>query len=266
MLLLAIFLQIGERRLKVQYANRKNPFGHATTSYLPLKVNGSGVIPVIFVGAIMTLPDVINIFWPGNGFSTKFNEFMKLPTDAGINGYSTAGIAIYSLLLYAFAFFYVTIQLDPVKISENISNSNGFIVGYKPGYETERYVRKVINRITVLGGFLLVIIAVTPLVVQTASYYYAQSNTANTELISTINQFQVLFQFGGTGLLIVVSVIMQIYKRIKGRISVRKYEEFQLVSSENSVVSVVDNDSGENLEPKSNRTDVNSNNLDKEDK
>lgn len=224
-LLLAIYLQVGERRLVVQYANRKNPFGHNIMTYLPLKVNGSGVIPVIFVGSLMALPNVINIFFPGNQFTTWFDSTLKI---SGQNIYSTAGIISYAILMYLFSFFYVTIQLDPVKISENISRSNGYISGYLPGKPTEDYIRSVINRINVLGGFLLALIAILPLALQTALYYYSNSATNNQELLASITKYSVLFQFGGTGLLIVVSVALQLYKRIVGRLSVKDYQKYKL--------------------------------------
>jgi preprotein translocase subunit SecY len=233
-LLLAIYLQIGERRLVVQYANRKNPFGHNIVTYLPLKVNGSGVIPVIFVGSLMALPEVMNIFFPGNGFTTWFNSTIKI---SGQSSYSAIGLTVYSLMLYLFSFFYVTIQLDPVKISDNISRSNGYISGYLPGKETEKYIGQVINRINILGGLLLAIIAVLPLALQTALYYYTTTSTGNQEILTQITSYQSLFQFGGTGLLIVVSVAIQLYKRINGRLSVKNYQRYKITKKDSEKTS-----------------------------
>ncbi len=202
-----VFITNSERRLPVQYAKkvvgRKMYGGQSTT--LPIKLNMSGVMPIIFASSIVSIPQTIaliigesrmNSFWKG-----FFNIFA--PTSA-----------VYAILLFiliiAFSYFYILISFNPIEVANNLKKNGGFIPGYRPGKPTSDYITKVLNRITLIGALFLGIISVVPLIVNIA--------TGGTQ-IGTL-------AFGGSSLLILVGVILETERELEAQLSMRHYKGF----------------------------------------
>ncbi|HPE67854.1 MAG TPA: preprotein translocase subunit SecY [Thermotogota bacterium] len=191
-----IYVQQGERRIAVQYARRvsgRRVYGGQTT-YVPIKVNQSGVIPIIFGQAIMIIPTAIASLskspgverWLGNG------GYLYLP--------------LYSLLVFFFAYFYSVISFDVHDISENIKKYGGFIPGIRPGAPTERYFMRVLNKMTFMGAVFLVVIAIVPYIMSFA--------------------LGVSIWIGGTSALIAVGVALDILQQMEAHMIMRNYEGF----------------------------------------
>lgn len=202
-ILAVVFITEAERPIPVTYAKQVrggNTHGGAST-YLPLRLNQAGVIPIIFALSIVLLPQmVLNMLsYLGNptiaSISVAVNSFMQ-------NQWYYA--AVYFLLVFFFTYFYTAVTFDPKSIAENLQKNGAFIPGVRPGEPTAEYLGKVVTRITLVGALFLGIIAVLPPVV-----------TAITDL-----QFLTI---GGTGLLIVVSVVLDVMKKINAQLSMREY-------------------------------------------
>ncbi len=199
-----VFVESGQRRIPVQFAKRvvgRRMYGGQST-YIPLKVNQSGVIPVIFASSILAFPALIASAL-GNS-ATGVQEW--------INGNLVEGqgwfyITFYTLLIIFFSYFYTAIAFNPQQQADIIRKQGGFIPGIRPGPPTERYLAKVLNRITLPGSLFLAVIAITPLLV------FA---------LWDINQFP----FGGTSLLITVGVALETMKQIDSQLMMRNYEGF----------------------------------------
>ena len=199
-----VFVESGQRRIPVQFAKRvvgRRMYGGQST-YIPLKVNQSGVIPVIFASSILAFPALIASAL-GNS-ATGVQEW--------INGNLVEGqgwfyITFYTLLIIFFSYFYTAIAFNPQQQADIIRKQGGFIPGIRPGPPTERYLAKVLNRITLPGSLFLAVIAITPLLV------FA---------LWDINQFP----FGGTSLLITVGVAIETMKQIDSQLMMRNYEGF----------------------------------------
>ncbi len=202
--LAVVFVEQAQRRIPVQYAKRmvgRRTYG-GTTTYIPLKINMAGVIPVIFSTSILGLPPLIAQFgdpaagwvqWISRNFSHQSGWYMLA------NG----------LLILAFAFFYTSITFDPDEVADNMKRYGGFIPGYRAGKPTAEYLRYVINRITTVGAIYLVIIAILPSIVMIP-------------LRLGPNQMP----FGGTTLLIMVGVGLQTVKEINSQLQQHHYEGF----------------------------------------
>lgn len=196
----------GQRNIPVSYAKRirGNRMYGGTSTHLPLRVNQAGVIPIIFAMSIMLFPGMIA------GFLANASN----PTVAGI-ARSMGSIfqnqwfygILYFILVVAFTYFYTAVVFDPHKISESLQKQGGYIPGIRPGKTTSEYLYRIINRITLSGALFLGAIAVLPFIVQGAF---------NMKSIS----------IGGTGLLIVVSVVIETIKQIEGQLVMRDYEGF----------------------------------------
>ncbi len=211
MVVLVIILNGGVRKIPVQYAKkvqgRKMVGGQ--TSNIPLKVNTSGVIPVIFASSIMQLPIIICSFvgYQGTGF---WGEILK-----GLNSqywcnpempiYSI-GLLVYILLIVFFAYFYTSITFNPLMIADNMKKQGGFIPGIRPGKPTSDYLDKVLNYIVFIGAVGLTIVSVIPFVFN--------------------GIFGASVSFGGTSLIIVVSVILETVKSVESQMLVRNYKGF----------------------------------------
>jgi preprotein translocase subunit SecY len=200
-----IFIQEGERKIPVAYAKRvrgMKMYGGAS-SYLPLKVNQAGVIPIIFAISILLFPQFIAqaaaIF--SKDFSLRLND---LVTHLFNNQY------FYSLLYFAmvviFTYFYTAVTFDPKEISKNLQRAGGFIAGIRPGDSTSLFLSKIINRLTLSGAIFLGLIAILPNV---------------TRMVTGI----AILTIGGTALLIVVSVALETIRQINSQLVVREYEE-----------------------------------------
>ncbi len=192
-----------ERPIPVTYAKQvrgAKMYGGGST-YLPLRVNQAGVIPIIFALSILLFPQMI-----GNFLSTSANPIlMKISTT--LVGFSQTSVlygVLYFILVFLFTYFYTAVTFDPHALSENLQKNGAFIPGIRPGASTETYVSRVLSRITLLGALFLGFIAVLPLIMQKA--------TGMTSLA-----------LGGTALLIAVSVVLDLIKKVDAQVSMREY-------------------------------------------
>lgn len=194
-----IFIQESERRIPIQYANKStNAFGSAAQSFMPIKINTAGVVPVIFASSLLSIPSIIAQVI-NNGAFTKFaQKYLDYTTPVGF--------LLYVILIFCFAYFYTFIQVKPEEFSKNLQENGGYIPGIRPGDETKKYISKVLSRLTVLGATFLVIIAGLPI------------------LFSKVTSLPTSVSIGGTGLLIVVGVALETYKQLEGSILSRSYK------------------------------------------
>jgi preprotein translocase subunit SecY len=199
-----VFVESGQRRIPVQFAKRvvgRRMYGGQST-YIPLKVNQSGVIPVIFASSILAFPALIASALGNNAVGLQ-----QWINDNLVNNHGWVYIALYTLLIIFFAYFYTAIAFNPQQQADIIRKQGGFIPGIRPGPQTERYLAKVLNRITLPGSLFLATIAIVPLLV------FA---------LWDIQQFP----FGGTALLITVGVALETMKQIDSQLMMRNYEGF----------------------------------------
>ena len=199
-----VFVESGQRRIPVQFAKRvvgRRMYGGQST-YIPLKVNQSGVIPVIFASSILAFPALI-----ASALGSNLIGVQQWINDNLITKQSWWYIGFYTLLIIFFSYFYTAIAFNPQQQADIIRKQGGFIPGIRPGPPTERYLAKVLNRITLPGSLFLATIAIVPLLV------FALWN---------INQFP----FGGTSLLITVGVALETMKQIDSQLMMRNYEGF----------------------------------------
>jgi preprotein translocase subunit SecY len=199
-----VFVESGQRRIPVQFAKRvvgRRMYGGQST-YIPLKVNQSGVIPVIFASSILSFPALI-----ASALGDNFTGFQQWINDNLVSHQGWWYITFYTVLIIFFAYFYTAIAFNPAQQADIIRKQGGFIPGIRPGPPTERYLAKVLNRITLPGSLFLATIAVIPLLV------FA---------LWDISQFP----FGGTALLITVGVALETMKQIDSQLMMRNYEGF----------------------------------------
>jgi preprotein translocase subunit SecY len=201
-----VFVTEGQRNIPVSYAKRirGNRVYGGTSTHLPLRVNQAGVIPIIFAMSIMLFPGMIaNFFIHASNptvanMANTINNIFKNQWFYG---------AAYFVLVVLFTYFYTAVTFDPKNISENLQKQGGFVPGIRPGQATTEYLHKVLNRITLTGALFLGGIAVLPFIVQ---------GITNVQSLT----------IGGTGLLIVVSVVIEIMKQIESQMIMRDYEGF----------------------------------------
>ena len=202
-----VFITNSERRLPVQYAKkqvgRKMYGGQSTT--LPIKLNMSGVMPIIFASSIVSIPSTIEMIIASRlkkgGFWEKFFDVLS---------YNSPVYAVFFfILIIAFAYFYILISFNPVEVANNLKKNGGFIPGYRPGKPTSDYITKVLNRITLIGALFLGVIAVAPLIV----------NMLTGSQLGSI-------AFGGSSLLILVGVILETERELEAQMSMRHYKGF----------------------------------------
>ena len=202
---LIVFITDSERRLPIQYAKkvvgRKMYGGQSST--LPLKVNMTGVMPMIFANSIVSIPATIQMFVnpkQGSFWAGFFNLF-------GTDGWLYA--ALTAILIVAFAYFYVTISFNPIEVANNLKKNGGFIPGIRPGKPTSDYITKVLSRITLIGALFLVVIAVVPLV----------ANIISGAKLSSL-------AFTGSSIIIVVGVVLETAREIESQMTMRHYKGF----------------------------------------
>ena len=202
--ILIVFVSDAERRIPVQYAKRvvgRRMYGGQST-YLPMKVNMSGVMPIIFAQSIASLPATIASFCrapKAGSFGEKFLNFID-----------TDGIPymiIYFLLIIAFGYFYATIQFNPIEVSNNLKKNGGYIPGFRPGRPTSEFISKVLNRITLFGSLYLGVVAALPI---------AFSGITKTGGVS----------LGGTSIIIAVGVAIEIVQALENQMLMRHYKGF----------------------------------------
>ena len=198
-----VYITEAERRIPVQYAKRvvgRKQYGGQST-HLPMKVNMSGVMPVIFASTICGVPATIA------GFSGKTEGFWYNMTNGWFAPSAPAYIIIYVLLIFVFAYFYSTIQFNPIEVANNMKKNGGFIPGFRPGKPTSDFIAKVLNKITMMGAIFLAIIAALPQIL------------ANIPALSGL-------AIGGTTTLIMVSVSLETVRAIEGEMMMRHYKGF----------------------------------------
>lgn len=191
-----VYIESAERRIPIQYANKSTSV-LGKQNYIPFKLNTSGVMPVILASTLFAVIGMI--------MSIFKNEAITLFYDKWISYTTPTGLVIYALLIFAFAYFYTFIQINPKEMSENLEKSGGYIPGIRPGNETSKYVTDVLKRITIVGTFFLVLIAVLP------------------NIFGMISSLPTSVTIGGTGLLIVVGVALEVYKQIESTLVSRSY-------------------------------------------
>jgi preprotein translocase subunit SecY len=202
-----VYVELGQRRIPVQFAKRvvgRRMMGGQNT-YIPLKVNQSGVIPIIFASSILLLPVIFSQFLgSGEGWRGEIAQFVDRYI---VNPQNFVYITIFALMIIAFAYFYNSIAFDPVRQADQLRRQGGFIPGVRPGPQTERYLGKAVNRITLPGAVFIAIIAVLPYILL---------------IIAGINSFG----FAGTSVLISVGVALELMRQIDSQLTLRNYEGF----------------------------------------
>ena len=201
-IVLIVYVSDAERRLPVQYAKRvvgRKMYGGQST-HLPMKVNMSGVMPIIFAQSIASLPGTIAALTGKSGgwTSTWFGPSSILYA------------IIYFLLIIFFAYFYSTIQFNPVEVANNLKKNGGYIPGFRPGKPTSEFIQKVLNKITLFGAIYLGIIAVVPILI---SHF---SSTASLTGLS----------IGGTSIMIAVGVALETVRALEAQMLMRNYKGF----------------------------------------
>lgn len=212
--LIVVFVTYTEksvRKLPVNHsATGQSGNENAQSSFLPIKINSSGVIPVIFASSIMMAPSIIVSFVSGgntvpNWAQTMINVFnYQSMVDMGTWSFPW-GLIIYLFLIIVFTFFYSNLQINPERLAKDFHDNGTYITGLRPGNETEKYIRKVLNRVTLLGALALMLIAALPIVLS---------------LTGLVPQSLAL---GGTGLIIVVGVAIEVFNQINGLLAAQDY-------------------------------------------
>ena len=194
------FVDLGERRIPVQYAKRvvgRKMYGGQST-HIPMKVNATGVLPLIFAMTLLQFPGMIAGFWPESGFNIWYQAWMGPGTPINL--------VLMALLIVFFTYFYTTISFNPVEISKNMQQNGGFIPGIRPGKPTSDHLAKISSRITMFGAIFLAVIAVIP------------------SMISSFLGIQIIF--GATSVLILVSVALETNKQLDAQMLMRSYKGF----------------------------------------
>ena len=202
-----VFVEQGQRRIPVQFAKRvvgRRMYGGQST-YIPLKVNQSGVIPIIFASSVLYLPQLLSFVLPADGWGKSLQDWISsnlVTPNAPIH------MIVFGLLIIGFAYFYTAITFDPVKQADQLRKQGGFIPGIRPGPQTERYLAKVLSRITLPGALFIAAVALIPSYILTT---YLPGTTV---------------QFTGISILISVGVALETMKQVDSQLMQRNYEGF----------------------------------------
>ena len=199
-----VFMSNAERRIPVQYAKRvvgRKMYGGQST-HLPIKVNASGVMPIIFASSILALPQTVSMFWQPEA-GTVGAHILNLFSQR-----SVVYIVLYALLILAFAYFYASIQFNPIEIANNLKKNGGFIPGFRPGKPTSDFITKALGKVTFVGAVFLGIVALVPLIVGAIP-----TNLSNVAL-------------GGTSVIIVVGVALDTVKQMEAQMLMRHHKGF----------------------------------------
>ncbi len=205
------FIELSKRKIPIQHSGKGGgqTQSMARASFLPIKINSAGVIPVIFASSLLMAPSVIAAFIDGNS-DAKWLKIFSTSEMYDMGGWSMPwGLLIYIVLTVAFTFFYANLQIDPQQMAENFQKNGSYIPGVKPGLETERYIRRVLNRVTFLGAGALVIIASLPSILTLSGVF-----GNDTSLV-----------LGGTGMIIVVGVCLELNNQIDGLLAGKSFDE-----------------------------------------
>ena len=201
---LVVYVEQAQRRIPVQYAKRmigRRMYG-GTSTYIPLKVNQAGIIPVIFASSLLYLPQLLSNVWTSNATFTRFiNTYLVDPSNP-------VYLLIYFGLIVFFTFFYVAITFNPVEVSDNMKKYGGFVPGIRPGRATAEYLDYILSRVTSFGAVYLGLVAVLP-------YLLFGLTGAGNQI-----------PFGGAAILIIVGVGLETVKQIESQLMLRNYEGF----------------------------------------
>ena len=214
MIAFIVWMDNAERRVPVQYAKRvvgRKMYGGQST-HIPIKVNMSGVMPVIFASSILSLPPTIQMFISLDA-NSPWNKFFNL-----FNQTHWAYAIIYFVFIIAFAYFYASIQYNPIEMSKNIRDNGGSIPGIRPGEPTSRYIGKIINRIVLLGALLLSVVALFPIIFSQVTTFCLQKFY---NPLASMN-----ISLGGTSIIILVGVALETVKQLESQMMMRHYKGF----------------------------------------
>ena len=193
-----IFIETAQRRIPIQYSNRTSSSYNAEQSYIPIKLNSAGVMPVIFASAFVGIPSLVAQVINNEAFKNLINNYF--------NYTSFTGFILYIALIFIFGYVYTLMELNPEEMSENLDKNRSYIPGVKPGEKTAAYLKSVITKLTVVGSLFLIVLAALPI------------------LMSKIPHLSSTVTLGGTGLLIVVGVALETYKQLESSIVSRSYK------------------------------------------
>lgn len=198
-----IFMQNASRRIPIQYANRANSatLSGKKDSHLPIKLNPSGVIPVIFASSLLSLPLTLVSFLPQDNPTASTLSMI-------FNYNKPIGFLIYIVLIFLFSFFYAFVQISPEKVADNLRKQGSYVPGVRPGKETENFISGVLFRTTVIGATYLTVVAILPI------------------LFSIFTDIPGSVQIGGTSLLIVVGVAQELFNQLETKTKAQKYSGF----------------------------------------
>ncbi|HEU5039480.1 MAG TPA: preprotein translocase subunit SecY [Gemmatimonadales bacterium] len=211
MLLAIVFIEQGQRRIPVQFAKRvvgRRMYSGQST-YIPLKVNQAGIIPIIFASAVINLPVLLSQVLPADGWGASVSKWIN---DNLANTINPIYLAVLGLFIIGFSYFYTAIAFDPVQQADNLRKQGGFIPGIRPGPQTESYLAKVLNRITLPGAIFVAMLAILPTILVRILLGSSGSGAA--------------YAFGGTSLLIAVGVALETMKQVDSQLMMRNYEGF----------------------------------------
>lgn len=206
-----VFIELSRRKIPVQHATKSQGSEKLTkASFLPIKINSAGVIPVIFASSLMMAPSIIASFISEDALNASWLDIFNFNKFVDTNGVLIPwGLIIYLVLIFAFTFFYANLQINPENLADNFQKNGSYIPGIRPGIETERYVRKVLNRVTLIGAASLCLISALPPALTLSGVFGDDTSLA----------------FGGTGLIIVVGVALEVNSQISGLIAGKSYDE-----------------------------------------
>ncbi len=204
-----VWMDNAERRIPVQYAKRvvgRKMYGGQST-HIPIKVNMSGVMPIIFASSILSLPPTVQLFFDANKLSDGWKGFFKVFTAE----HWAYGIMYFVLIIF-FAYFYATIQYNPIEMANNIRKNSGAIPGIRPGKPTSDYIGRILSRITLLGALLISVVAIFPIV-------YSQ-------ICGLFLDHGMNISLGGTSIIILVGVALETVKQLESQMMMRHYKGF----------------------------------------
>ncbi len=208
-----VYVSDSERRIPVQYAKRvvgRKMYG-GQSSVLPMKINMSGVMPIIFASSIISIPATIAMMAGQTSADTATGAWKVILTLFGTDSF--VYLVLYILLLFLFAYFYIGISFDPIEVSNNLKKNGGFVPGIRPGRPTSDYIRKILNRVTLIGATFLAIISGVPLLVNCVASLF------NVTALNAI-------AFGGSSLLIVIGICLETAREIEAQMTMRNFKGF----------------------------------------
>ncbi|MBE6565306.1 MAG: preprotein translocase subunit SecY [Ruminococcaceae bacterium] len=204
-----VFMSESERRLQIQYAKKvvgRKMYG-GQNSVLPIKLNMSGVMPIIFANSILAIPSTIKMFTnPTEGsFWARFLGFFEST--------SWFYVILFFIMIIAFAYFYISISFNPVEVANNLKKNGGFIPGIRPGKPTSDYITKILNKIILIGALCLSVVAILPLIINIIATAFNATGIGS-------------LAFGGTSIIIVVGVALETVRELETQMTMRNYKGF----------------------------------------